>query len=397
MKLTDRRLYQARNLQDFRFRLFYEENERPERLQRAIATALIEPNYFLVWGTDHSDWDGNVEFEVTKGLGSRFVFIKAMEGTVPSKYYIRNTLRAKEVGLLDAPYHWLHQNSKVNCKLQAQAFWERTKPFVSKLPAMVDFEWTKYMGQWANPTYNDLDIWVTEYTRLSGIKPLYYSAMGYMNDQGKMPLTLREKFIGFVVASYGSGLPAMPFGFGPMDWEFHQFASYGNAEIISPNDAGKKEVDLTYSILRPAEFDEKYGTVGPIPVPDPVGGTMFFKVTYASLNLRSSAAVLTTNDLGNSDNTNLKLHDIIETENTSVTQGGYTWRRVLRWWRANVEKQLPVSPTGEVWAAEKAGATGYYMVQTNFTPPTPQPVKVIQKAVIHFTDGTTQELLPSGQ
>lgn len=401
MKLTDRRLYQAHNLQDFRFRLFYEENSRSqESLQRAVATALIEPNYFLVWGTDHSDWDGNVDFKVTKGLGSRYVFLKAMEGTVPSRFYVPNTLRAKDVGLLDAPYHWLHQNSKVNCKLQAQQFWDRTKPYVTKLPAMVDFEWTRYMQQPANPTYDDLRIWVTEYRRISGIKPLFYSASGYMNDLGKMPADLREMFGGFVVASYGSGLPSMPYGFGPMDWDFHQFASTGNAAVISPNDAGKKEVDLIYSILRPAEFDQKYGTVGPIP--DPTNEEempIYLKVTLANgLNLRSSAAVLSTNDLGNTETTNLNANDIIEVDANLTTAGGYVWRLLRRWWRGSAEMQLPSSPSGQVWAAEKpalAGATPY-MVPTD--PPSPSPTeKIIQKAIIHFSDGTTQELLPSGQ
>src|SRR5688572_29334243 len=107
MNITDPRLYQARTLQDFRFRLGFQENERSRNerehsdvlykgapFQAKITAALVEPNYFLVWGTDHSGWDGNVDFGPMVKAGARFTFIKAQEGTVPTKYYVENTVRA---------------------------------------------------------------------------------------------------------------------------------------------------------------------------------------------------------------------------------------------------------------------------------------------------------------
>lgn len=140
--------------------------------------------------------------------------------------------------------------------------------------------------------------------------------------------------------------------------------------------APSAEIDMNFVNMTTEQFYNRYGEHTPPPEPEPpvIGETMFYKVTYATVNLRSSAAVTATNDLGNTDDTNLKLNDIIEVnDDPPVVAGGYSWRIVLRWWRANVEKQLPPSPTGVVWAAEKAGSTGYYMVPASFTPPIPAP------------------------
>lgn len=342
MKLTDRRLYQARSLQDFRFRLGFEENTRRDvMLSRAFVSVLLEPDYLKVWGTDHSAWDGNVDFEITKQKGARFVFLKAQEGTVPTKYYIENTLRAKDVGLLDAPYHWLHQNAKVNCRLQAQTVWERTKPYVTQLPLMCDFEWTKFLRQWANPTYADLDIFVTEFTRISGIKPLLYSAAGFMNTYGKIPAWLLAKFSGLVVASYGTLKPVMPIGL--TQYEFHQFAASGNAEIISPNDVGKKEVDLIYANTT------KYGlTADPIPPPtgEPMTITFTGKVKStapAPANVRLDA------DTSATVVANLAPGVGFTAQGQKVTNDGFDWLNIITptlGWLAltsNIEYQ-PVTP-----------------------------------------------------
>lgn len=343
-----------RNKEHIRFYYGFTENRRP-RSTKSLLSLLVEPDYSTVWGTDHSDWDGNVDFRTTKALGSRFVFIKAMEGTVASRYYVPNTLAAKATGLLAAPYHWLHKNSNVSCKLQALKVWERTSPYTTALPLMLDFEWTRYMGQQANPTYTDLDIFVTEYTRLSGVKPLLYSAAGYMNQFGKIPDWLLKKFSGLVIASYG-GL-TLPIGI--TTYEFHQFTDEGDAEKISPNDAGKKEVDLIKFNGTVFQFTQRYGgDPDDTPIPDdeePMTITYTGKVKdTATVNPRvrvqadTAASVVTTLPPGTA----------FTATGSKVTNDGFDWLNitanlggglVARGWLAltsNIEYQA-VAPSGD--------------------------------------------------
>lgn len=375
MKLTDPRLYQARNLQDFRFRLGFVENSRERNtqeflgelykgadLESRLTSVLVMPDQLRTWLTDHSDWDGNVDFAPMRAMGARGTWIKAMEGTVRSRRYVDNTVRAKAEGLAVAPYHWLHQNAKVNAKLQAQEFWKFVQPYAGKLPPMVDFEWTNFAGQPANPSYLDLDIWVTEFTRISGIKPVWYSAGGYVNLWGRMPAALRAKFAGFVVANYGVLVPNMPLGFGLDDWDFWQFAASGNAEVISPNDAGKKEVDLIYSDLIHAVFDNKYGVLNPVPNPEPNGDPMNFELTVLALGLNVRAGAGIENPI---TAPSLRKDDKVFSNERVADSAGAWWYRVASVFRGG----LNVPTTGNGWAS--SGATGGLMRLDNATAPEP--------------------------
>jgi len=157
-----------------------------------------------------------------------------------------------------------------------------------------------------------------------------------------------------------------------------------------------------YGVARPTacDLDVYNGTVQqmsdwlgitPTPMPTGTGGSMFFKVQSTSSNLRSSAGVQTnpSNDLGDGDNLNVVFGDIVETEDASITISGTTWRKVLRWWRANIKKMLPPSPTGEVWVAEKGSAV--WLISTIFNPP-PEPST---DYILHFkSDGTVQKYIP---
>lgn len=233
--------------------LWHGENSR-ERNRRELSVLLYEggtaptllsaPDNSRLWGTDHSPWDGNVNMNAVKANGATFTFIKCMDGTVASKCWLENRQRALAAGLIVGDYSWLYPHNKVDCKLQAQAAWNRIKGQPKQLPLVIDFEWTKYAGVWANPTYLDLEIFVTEWIRLAGYKPMVYSAPGYMNPMGPMPESLKGKLAGVWFANYGVASPMLPYGFSA--WDFWQFACTGDATVISPNDAGKLEVDLNY-------------------------------------------------------------------------------------------------------------------------------------------------------
>lgn len=249
--------------------LWFGENQRRRvSPQLAIAGALVEPDYFRVWGTDHSGkWDGNVDFRPMVERGAKFTFIKCIDGTVASPLYYENRDRARGLGLLTGPYGWLYRHANVNCKSQAQAYWERIKNEVIQLPPTIDFEWTKYLGVWSNPNYEDLRIYAEELVARSGRKSILYTAPGFISPLGSIPKVILDLLEGVWIAQYGVLAPDYN------GWLFHQFSAAGNAAVLSPNDANKKEVDLNYC----KDLQTLYRLAGepsPQPDPEPIGDTM---------------------------------------------------------------------------------------------------------------------------
>lgn len=165
----------------------------------------------------------------------------------------------------------------------------------------------------------------------------------------------------------------------PAPWTHLTLWQYGTPV----EDYGQKtfEIDKNYFNGTLREFYEKYNGVEPVP-----GEPMYFKIVSTSSNIRSSAGVAD-NDLGSD---NLLFLDIVETEDIPTILSGVTWRKIKRWWRNNLERTLPASPTGEHWAAEKG--SGIWMTSTIFNPPPPPSADYF----IHFkTDGTTQKYVPA--
>ena len=238
--------------------LFYGENNRQENrrwhyglmtndewLAMVANGALTMPDQLRTWGIDISGrWDGIVDLSVTRARGGDFVFIKGLDGTVRTRLYAENRRNAILAGLLHGPYFWLYPDNKVPCKAQAQEGTRFMQEFPSDLPAMLDFEWTRYAGEYANPNYTDLDKWATEYLAQGNRKPLLYSAAGYMNQFGQIPNSIKAKFAGLVIANYGVINPTLPMGY--LGWDFWQASASGDAEELSPNSYGKLEVDIDY-------------------------------------------------------------------------------------------------------------------------------------------------------
>ena len=253
----------------------FKENVRPHPTNMHLRALVTQPDNTRIWGTDHSPWDGNVDFRVTRARGASFTIIKATEGTVPMRYFHENTTRAREAGLVTGAYHWLHRNSNVSCAKQAEVAWNRIKGYANQLPLMVDFEWTRYNSMSANPSYADLELFVDSYTALAKHKPALYSAPGYLSPLGPIPKRLRDKLAYIVIASYYVDTPSYP------DWLFHQFTDLGEAESIAPNDAGKKETDLIYFRNTYSALLALAGLGDPIPPPEPepTGETMHGTVT----------------------------------------------------------------------------------------------------------------------
>lgn len=263
--------------------LFYDDENSRERnriMHSAVlgaVTALSMPDFSRVWGVDISHWDGNVSLSVTRSLGASFVFIKGLDGTLSTRYFAENRQRALAAGLPHAPYQWLYRHANVSCTAQAQAMKSLLDSYPSVLPPVIDFEWTYWGGAQSNPSWSDLDIYVTELLRLGVRKPILYTAAGYANQFGRMPDALREKFSAFWFANYGVTSPALPQGF--TTWDFWQFSSNGDAAVVSPNDVGKKEVDLNY-VISAARLNELTGG----------GTTMLWYKAIGNITMRTAAS-----------------------------------------------------------------------------------------------------------
>lgn len=341
--------------------LWFGENQR-RRISPHLVVAglLVEPDYFRVWGTDHNGkWDGNVDFRPMVERGAKFTFLKCIDGTVASRLYYENRDRARALGLLTGPYGWLYRNANVSCKAQAQAYWERIKNEVIQLPPTIDFEWTKYLGVWSNPNYEDLRIYAEELVARSGRKAILYTAPGFISPLGAIPKVIMDLLEAIWIAQYGVMTPDYN------GWSFHQFSAAGNAKILSPNDAGKLEVDLNYC----KDLQTLYRLAGePQPKPDPEEDmpiTYKLTVVTRALNIRAGAGVgfdITVPE-------GLKFGDVVESYERIKTSDGAWWYRIAKITRNG----LPVPTAGNGWAS--AGSTGGYMrLDATIEPdPTPAP------------------------
>jgi GH25 family lysozyme M1 (1,4-beta-N-acetylmuramidase) len=202
------------------------------------------PDTNRIWGIDISGrWDGEVDLSVTKRMGAEFVFIKGLDGTVPTRLYAENRARAIDAGLLHAPYQWLYKDANVSCVAQARAMYDLLQKYPATLPPVIDFEWTYWMGAPSNPTYTDLDKYLAELERLAGW-PILYTAAGFTNPQGPIPSRIKARIRALFIANYGVISPTLPMGY--MSWDFWQQSASGDAQVLAPNTTGKLELDLDY-------------------------------------------------------------------------------------------------------------------------------------------------------
>lgn len=375
MRLTDKRLYQARNLEDLAFRYWFRDEDNRHRrgaTREAVFyadKAFVAPDTNRIWGPDVSGrWDGKVDFSVTAAYGAKFGIVKAIDGTVPTAYWRENNQSAYDAGLLNTTYAWLYPDNRINCTLQARAYYDLIKDAKLRLPPILDFEWTRYAGIQANPNYTDLRKWLAAFTRVSGTKPILYTAAGYVALFGAMPADILDMLSGVWVASYGGTQPMMPKGVSK--WDMWQFTANGDALTLCPGNQGKQELDLNYMT---EDFCQRYATEPPAEPENGENMVQWYQVNATALNLRSSPSVPSDpklNDIGD-----LYRGDRIE---TTENLGG--WVKVIRIWR--VGQALPVLAPAEAWCH-----SGYCMAIDN--PITELPAEVAPtEIVVKLSDGS---------
>jgi len=347
-----------------------------EEADRLSLFATPNPNYVL--GFDESHWGGEIDVSQSYARGMRFAFFKAVDGTLNTNYWSVNRPKAIQGGLVVGDYGWLYKNINVSCVSQARAMWNRVKDVPRQLPFVIDFEWTYYGGKLSNPDYSDLDIFLTEFIRVSGQKPLLYTAAGYTSLFGAVPSYIKNKIAGLFVAHYGAITPMLPLGLDV--WDFWQFASTLDQDYYAPSLKLKKELDGIYWKSGEAQL---YTLAGSTPIPPSDGGGIsgmiedkYYKVTASSLNIRSSGATLSTNDLGTF---NLLVNDIVHVVEV-VVSNSVTYHRLNKIWRNGIKHEYPFSsmplyvnsPTANYWSAER-GVDVWMVEVPNPEPSVPDP------------------------
>lgn len=395
-----RLLLEAQTPQDLLFRLRYnpednthDGNLREHGVRFTAVTEYIVPDFTRIFGKDTSHWDGNINQVASKAAGVRFMWAKAMDGTVPTKNWVVNKTRAREAGMLEGPYHWLYPDKLLSCKLQATTLHNlmQSQP-KSDLPLMEDWEWTKWAGQAANPNMADLELFVDHWLNLGNRKPILYTAFGYSSLFGAMPQRLRDKFAGVCVASYGGTTPSMPLGWSV--WDFWQFTAHAEAMRFSPNDAGKLNLDLIYA--RDAQTLQRLsGVIEPEPEEPPIGDP--------AMPTEFDFSITPTNSIGSRVRAD---HNLSASQVGSLPFGKLAFGNTK--WIAPADVQF-VCKKGDVWLqvvqvdgkplngwiAEIHYGVRYATITELGTPdPEPQPARTITKAVIHFSDNTSEEVFP---
>lgn len=202
---------------------------------------LNDPN--LKCGIDIAGvWDGVINAARCKAYGMNFVIVKAADGTITATKVYENALGVKAVGLGLGLYNWLYPANKVSTKAQGQK-WDALANSINPAIVFVDYEWTSFNGQPANPQESDLldaVYWLRQgWGGLIGV----YSAPGYLGDH---PLTEKSKFLLWWQAQYGvlTPSPVVPFGFNWIMWQQSDRWAPASDWGIDPNYAHVTDGDV---------------------------------------------------------------------------------------------------------------------------------------------------------
>jgi GH25 family lysozyme M1 (1,4-beta-N-acetylmuramidase) len=297
-----------------------------------------------------------IDWELMKQSGISFVICKAGQNDYYDPTFSYNWFEARKVGIPRASYWFLDYRSSP--KLQAQKYWELMEPDPGEGPLIVDFE------KGSSGFWDDVYAFITELQRLSGYpdhKIWIYTGYYYWIDAFKFGEEANQLWFGkypLWLAWYCADEDEVII---PPPWKKCVLWQQGTPPIGKSVGAQSKEID--YNVFNGDDLSLAYYFDGVDP--HIIEEQMYFKA-LTTLNIRSSAAALTTNDLGDF---NLLAGDIVEVADSPTLNGGVTWRKIVKIWRNSQPLTFPTSPTGEYWAAEKGSAV--WMTVTTFTPPTP--------------------------
>jgi GH25 family lysozyme M1 (1,4-beta-N-acetylmuramidase) len=168
------------------------------------------------------------------------VIIKCLDGTLQSRYFVENYTSAKAKGIKVSAYQWLYPGNKVSIRKQAETLTELLKQYPVDFGPFIDFEWTTYGGQPANPGASDLYGMLEYFNELNDFFPGIYTAKGYWDQYGNSEPYWKDKILW--VANYGVSSPSIP---APWDtWTLWQYTPSGPAQDYGVDPDFQTAIDL---------------------------------------------------------------------------------------------------------------------------------------------------------
>lgn len=332
-------------------------------LGAAITQEVIVPDESF-WQDKNTTPQGINHYQM--GLaGAKGVIIRGGQNLWQDEDFVTNWQAAKVAGLPRGSYWYL--DPRADPKQQADKWAGMLVKDMPELDIWMDYEapdsWGGAYAGW-NGLYNfaerlksnlpgqKISIYTGYYYWLAHSPPIGSASMNYF---GQYPVN---------IAWYttNANLVKIPPPWTKLRW--WQFTSSGNGILYGVESA---EIDLNYFNGTLEEYVSFFALDGGNPMPE----DKCFKVTAASLNIRSSAENLgSVNDVGD-----LKSGDIVHALDV-VINGGVTWHQIDKVYRLGEWVLLPlpfqnVSPTGKYFAAEKGVAV--WMVEVPNPAPTPLP------------------------
>ena len=197
----------------------------------------LQPDYEEL--PDISHWTGIVNMDVM-ATKTDAVIIKCLDGTVQSQYFVENYTGAKAKGIKVSAYQWLYPGNKVSVRKQAETLTDLLKQYPVDFGPFIDFEWTFYGGQPANPNASDLYGMLEYFNELNGWYPGIYTAKGYWDQYGNNEAYWKDKILW--IANYDVSSPAVPSPW--TAWTLWQYTPNGPAEEYGVDPEFQKGIDL---------------------------------------------------------------------------------------------------------------------------------------------------------
>ena len=147
-----------------------------------------------VQGIDVSKWQGNINFDLVKASGMKFVMIRAGFGRYSSQkdeYFEQNYKRAKAAGLGVGAYWYSYATNPTQATEEAKVFCEVIKGKTFEYPVAFDIEDKTQQGL-ARATIDQIVTAFCSYMEKAGYYVSLYSYTSFLNN--KISASVRAKY-----------------------------------------------------------------------------------------------------------------------------------------------------------------------------------------------------------
>ncbi len=197
-------------------------------------------------GIDVSHYQGTIDWNQVRSVGTQFAFIKALEGiTSTDPQFQANWRGAKAAGLLCGAYHFYLPGDDPT--QQAEAFLSTYQPSPGDLPPVLDIETTN--GQSTSVVVQGIQAWLSAVEAKVGVPPILYTDPSFWKSLGA-----GQQFSGYPlwIADYGVSTPAVPAGW--KNWTFWQTSQSGSVAGVT----GAVDLDVFQGSLAELQGDDDH-------------------------------------------------------------------------------------------------------------------------------------------